>query len=218
MVGKNENFIFLKKMMRNPRQIGAIFPSSQNLGEMMCRFIPVTADHKVIEIGAGTGSLTKTLIQCGISLENLIILELDADLCAHLRRKFPQIQVIQGNAVDLKSLLPASWIGDVGTVISGIPMINLSFTVQKQIVDACFNVARPGAQILQFTYGPMSPLPAQRLEIYAQRLGHVFFNMPPASLWRFTREPARILLSAYKRHTQSPLDKIRKLSLFGKKA
>lgn len=216
MEEKKENFIFLKKMIRNPRTMGAIMPSSQNLGQLMCSFIPRELDHKVIEIGAGTGSLTRALLKRGVHPKNLIVIELDLELCEHLQKKFSDIQIIHGDASHIETLIPALWVGKVGTIISGIPMVNFSYDEQKKIIDSCTKVMNEQGQILQFTYGPLSPLPAKRLGLYRQRLGHVFFNMPPAYLWRFTKTPYPLIAkpNRLKPHVGNSIEKLRKLNLF----
>lgn len=141
-----------------------------------------------MEIGAGTGSLTQTLLHSGIPPEKLIVVELDPDLCAFLKKTLPsQIHLICDDACALKDTLPPHAHGHITTIISGIPMMNLDFKEQGGIVDACFDVMNEGGSLIQFTYGPMSPLPAKRLGLSKKRIGHVLMNIPPASVWRYKR-------------------------------
>eukprot|EP01037_Dinobryon_pediforme_P014869 gene14869-15006_t len=87
-----------------------------------------------------------------------------------LPKNFPHINVVEGNANQLHTLLPDGWVGKIGTIISGIPM-----------------VLSESGSILQFTYGPISPLSSKKLGLAKKRLGHVFMNFPPATVWRYGR-------------------------------
>jgi phosphatidylethanolamine/phosphatidyl-N-methylethanolamine N-methyltransferase len=200
-----ESFLFLKRAIKNPRNMGAIIPSSQNLGEYACKYIPKNPDHLVVEIGAGTGSLTKSLLNAGISKDRLIAVELDTELSKLLTVKFHDLHVIHGNASELSKILPPSWIGKIGTIVSGIPMVNLSKDTQRSIIESCLEVLSPHGQILQFTYGFVSPLPAKTLNLSSKRLGHVLMNVPPASWWRFSKRVSSYHLN----HDAKGLTKVR---------
>ena len=66
-------------------------------------------------------------------------------------------------------------------------MVNLSFEDQSQIVEGCFQSLTFEGKLLQFTYGPLSPLPSRKLGLKQKRLGHVLFNFPPATVWQYSR-------------------------------
>ncbi len=162
-------------------------PSSAALAEFMCSHIPITPSVRVVEIGAGTGRLTQALLKNGLSPQNLCIIELDPAMYNFLCQNFPHVTIIQGNACHLSQLLPESWFGAVDCIVSGIPMVNLSFENQSQIIQACLGTLSPQGKILQFTYGPLSPLPSRKLGLSQKRLGHVLMNFPPATVWQYTK-------------------------------
>jgi len=87
----------------------------------------------------------------------------------------------------LLEILPPHVIGKVSTVISGIPLVNLSSSLQAGIAEACFAVLGEEGQMLQFTYGPISPLSSRKLGLHKKRLGHVLWNFPPAVIWAYKR-------------------------------
>lgn len=184
---KNENIFFIRKLLRNPRSVGAIAPSSKKLGAFMSRHIK--PGEKVIELGAGTGGLTKALLASGMDLNNLILVELDKDMCKLLHAKFPGVTIVQGCATRLPELMEehAPHMREVQTIISGIPMVNLNFVTQESIMRACFSVLDGDGRFLQFTYGPKSPIPYKKMNLSAQRLGSVFQNVPPAIIWQYMR-------------------------------
>jgi phosphatidylethanolamine/phosphatidyl-N-methylethanolamine N-methyltransferase len=182
----NEGLFFLKKLIKNPKAVGAVAPSSQSLGEFMSRYVDFNSDAHIVELGAGTGSLTKALIKAGANPEKLILLEIDDDMCRMLREKFPKSQVIQGYASNLHNLINQDLHGTIPNIISGIPMVNLNFDEKQAIMKSVEIVLKPQGKFLQFTYGPVSPLPAAKLGLTQKRLGHVLLNMPPAMVWCYT--------------------------------
>jgi phospholipid N-methyltransferase len=54
--------LFLKALWQQPRRMGAVVPSSPYLAAAMVKPIDVNAPGYVIEIGAGTGAITRALL------------------------------------------------------------------------------------------------------------------------------------------------------------
>jgi phosphatidylethanolamine/phosphatidyl-N-methylethanolamine N-methyltransferase len=184
---RDENLLFFKRLLKNPKALGAITPSSLALANFICRHVESTPESFVVEIGAGTGRFTRALLRYGVTPTQIYVVEMDPELCKFLTQHFPQVTVINGDARNLLDILPAHIIGKVSTVISGIPLVNLSETIQAHIADACFAVLAEGGQMLQFTYGPISPLSSRKLGLHKKRLGSVFWNFPPAVIWAYKR-------------------------------
>lgn len=188
---RDENLLFFKRLLKNPKALGAVTPSSLALSNFICRHVEATADSYVVEIGAGTGRFTRALLRYGIIPSQLFVVEMDPELCEFLTLHFPQVTVINGDASCLVEILPPHIIGKVSTVISGIPLVNLSSSLQAGIAEACFAVLAEGGQMLQFTYGPVSPLSSRKLGLNKKRLGHVLWNFPPAVIWSYKRGSTR---------------------------
>ena len=121
----------------------------------------------------------------GIPTDRLFVVEIDADICAYLRREFPNVNVIHGDATKLKDLLPPQWVGKVATVISGIPMLPLPIELQKGLTQAAFDVMVPGGEILQYTYSLASPIKEKPLGLTGKRKGIAMMNFPPAWVWSY---------------------------------
>ena len=183
---RQENILFLKRLLKNPKALGAVAPSSKALAEMMARHVRVNDTSYVVEVGAGTGRFTRGLLDAGLDASRLIVIELDGELCLYLHNNFPSVMIIQGDALLLDQLLPAGVALNVETIISGIPLINLNKEEQLGLITAFQNTLSPTGHIIQFTYGPVSPLSHKKLGLTATRLGHVFRNVPPATVWSYT--------------------------------
>ena len=185
-----EELLFLRRWLAHPLKVGAVLPSSPWLGRLVARNVALGPDEYVVELGAGTGTVTRALLGSGIPADRLFVVEIDPDLCTFLRREIPAAQVIQGDATQLRALLPANVAGKVRTVISGIPMVTLPMPLQRRMVDAWFDVMAPGGRMLQYTYSLVSPLPEARLGLRGRRCGIVMRNIPPAWVWSYERTDA----------------------------
>ena len=183
------NLLFLSRLASAPRQIGAVAPSSRRLGRAMAAELP--ADHRIcVELGGGTGSLTRALLSAGLAPENLIVIERDPRLAAHLRKRFRGVRVIRGEAQKLTELLRAEGIGPVDAVVSGLPLRSLPRRVANAIAAESFAALREGGVFIQFTYWllpPVSRAAAAELSIKGVARGHVWRNLPPATVWRYSR-------------------------------
>ncbi|HCC25398.1 MAG TPA: hypothetical protein DEP85_07845, partial [Holosporales bacterium] len=69
--------LFLSRVLRNPRQLGAIAPSSRHLGELLARHAAVDNYSPIVELGGGTGSLTRAMIKAGIAPHRIYVIELE---------------------------------------------------------------------------------------------------------------------------------------------
>lgn len=180
--------LFLLRALRNPRQLGAIAPSSRHLGALLAKHAASDNDSPIVELGGGTGSLTRALINAGIDPARIYVIELDSEMARYLETTLPNVNVIQGNATDLEHILPPHIMGKVHRIVSGLPMINIPHPIRKQILDSCFKIMAPEGAYLQYTYSPRSSIDVKAYQLNKKRLGTVFLNFPPATIWQYTKQ------------------------------
>ena len=188
--------LFLKRWLRQPLAMGAVMPS----GPLLTRALAQTAvremqgrDGHVIELGAGTGEVTKALLAAGIAPERLALVERDPELVAFLRRHFRDPRIIEGDAARLPKLLAAEGVAKVATVVSGLPLLSLPAEVVTGIVHGVFEALPRGAALVQFTYGPSPPVPKalrESLHLVGTHGRRIWRNVPPAVVWTFRRPVA----------------------------
>jgi phosphatidylethanolamine/phosphatidyl-N-methylethanolamine N-methyltransferase len=152
----------------------------------MAQCINPQSEGYVVELGGGTGPVTAALLARGIAPERLIVIEQSAALSRHLRRRFPFIKVVCGNAEQLPELL-ANYDGPVSSIVSSLPLRSLKAESVQAIVSQCHAVLSPGGVLVQFTYAfwGSSPLEAPGCEKVSSRM--VWRNFPPARVDVFTR-------------------------------
>lgn len=180
--------LFLRRWLANPLQMGSIIPSAPALCRAIARQVRRGEEEFVLELGAGTGVISRALLDSGVPPERLLVVEIVPDMAEHLRRTLPHVNVIQGDAFDLARALPPGLHGRIGTAICGIPLVLLPLEAQKRFVAAVESVA-PGKGFLLYTYCITSPLPHRKLALTARREAWTPLNLPPASVWRY--QPAR---------------------------
>jgi phosphatidylethanolamine/phosphatidyl-N-methylethanolamine N-methyltransferase len=139
-------------------------------------------------VGAGTGSITDALLNRGLPPSKLVVIECDPSLVAYLRERFPDIRVRCGDAAHAGTILRDEGVSRVHTLISSLPIRNLNRHDRVAIVRAMMKVLTPSGQLIQFTYAANCPIPTAALGLRAECLGRIWMNIPPAAVWRFTRQ------------------------------
>jgi phosphatidylethanolamine/phosphatidyl-N-methylethanolamine N-methyltransferase len=177
--------MFFRRWLANPLQMGSIVPSSASLCRRIVEQTRRSADEAVLELGSGTGVVSRALLAAGMPPERLIVMEIVPDMARHLRAVLPGVEVLEGDARELPTLLAQHWHGRIGTVICGIPLVLLPVPEQRRFIDAIEAVA-PGKGFLHYSYCVTSPLPYRKHELAAKREAWTPLNFPPASVWRYT--------------------------------
>src|SRR3954454_2342649 len=188
--------LFLKRWLRRPFAVGAVVPSGRLLAAAVARRTVAEIagrDGHVIELGAGTGQVTKALLAAGIPGDRLALGERDPALVAFLRRHFRGPKIIEGDAARLTRLLAAQKVERVAAVVSSLPLLSLPGEVVNGIVHGVFEALPRGAALVQFTYGPAPPIPRSlraKLRLVGARGRRIWRNVPPAVIWTFRRPAA----------------------------
>ncbi|MBC7800426.1 MAG: methyltransferase domain-containing protein [Gemmatimonadaceae bacterium] len=177
--------LFLRRWLANPLQMGSVVPSSPALCRRIVQQVRRTGDEWVLELGAGTGVVSRALLAGGQPADRVMVMEIVPDMADHLRMELPGVDVIQGDARALPDLIPRARHGRIGAVICGIPLVLLSLAEQRRFIDAIAAVA-PGLGFLHYSYCFTSPLPARKHGLVAIREAWTPLNLPPASVWRYS--------------------------------
>jgi phosphatidylethanolamine/phosphatidyl-N-methylethanolamine N-methyltransferase len=180
-----ETELFFRQWLRSPKSMGAVIPSSRVLARAVTEAVRWRPGQHVIELGAGTGAISQGLIDAGLPPEALMMIELDRPLFEYLRGRFPAVRVVNGDATRLIDIVRQQGITDVGTVISGLPMVTMPLAFQRAIIGQSLEVLGPDGCLLQYSYSPVPPVPARKLGVDAKLVKFVVRNLPPATLWRF---------------------------------
>jgi phosphatidylethanolamine/phosphatidyl-N-methylethanolamine N-methyltransferase len=178
---------FFRSWVKNPLAIGAFAPSGRLLAKRMAAGLDERA--RVIELGAGTGTVTQALLDAGVKPKNLYLLERDEHFLEILARRFPDCPRVAGDALHLADHFADSR-GSFDFVISGLPLLLFTPRQRRQLIGQVFEVLKPNGVLHQFTYGGRCPLDRElRNELGIERslIGFAALNLPPAFVYRFAR-------------------------------
>lgn len=186
-VGLKDEVRFLQSWFRNPLKTGAVSPSSPALAKMMASYLDPRHDGPVIELGPGTGPVTKALLARGFAPERLFLIEYNPEFCALLRRRYPGVTVIHGDAYAMRKTLADRLPGKAVGTISSLPLFTMPQPERHRMVNEAFDMSIPGAPFVQFTYAVVSPVPLLPGRIEGKVSPRVWMNLPPARVWVYHR-------------------------------
>lgn len=182
----DEEIRFFKGWQRDKKGVGALLPTSSVTARRMASVVDTSSGLPVLELGAGTGVITKAILERGVKPQDLVSIEYAPHFCDLLRKRFAAVDIRNGDVFELDTVLEDRRDQKFDAVISAVPM--LSFPLEQRIAlmkDLLSRIPR-GRPVVQITHGPMSPLPAMPDVYMIAHFDFVMRNLPPAQLWLYT--------------------------------
>ena len=143
--------LFLREVMKAPGRMGAVMPSSRYLSRLMVQSADVQDDHVIVELGAGTGPVTRA-IRDAAPTAPVLALEPGEDLASHLCGQFPTVTVSTTYVQDLAATA-TEWGHDrVDRVISSLPWTVFPQDVADAGLSAVTQVLADDGVMVTFTY------------------------------------------------------------------
>ena len=184
----NENLQFLQAFLKNPLKVGAIAPSSPELAAKMLEGIEPDENNVVIELGVGTGAITKFLQHKIPNKESYLGIELDRDLVKSLNRNFKDLKIVCENACETYSIHQKASLGKVSYIICCLPFVSLPNEVGERILLEVDKFMQQGClfRTFQYAHGYYMPSAIKLREFMRNRYGKsrrsplVVKNVPPA--------------------------------------
>ena len=185
----NENIEFFQAFLKNPAKVGAIAPSSPELAQKMVKGLTPNAEKIVIELGVGTGAITKFLQEAVPDEKSYLGIELDRDLVKSLKTNFRQLKIVRGNACDAFSIHQKSGLGKVGYIVSCLPFVSIPNDIGERIlggIDKFMDQGDCTFRTFQYVHGYYFPSAIKLREHMRQRYGKarrsslIMKNVPPA--------------------------------------
>jgi len=143
-------FTFLKAALNNIKQTGSVIESSQHLSRRMTRVIDFDKQLHVVELGAGTGSITSHILKQMNECSKLTSFEINKTLFNCLEK----LQDKRLEKINKNALFMPEYISDhsVDYIVSGIPLANIPVEEKQQIFKCCKRILKPGGCYIQFQY------------------------------------------------------------------
>lgn len=183
-----ESIQFLQAFLKNPAKVGAIAPSSPELAAEMLHGIYPDDHNIVLELGVGTGAITKFLREIVPSKASYLGLELDPNLVKTLNQNYPDMNIVCGNAAECYSIHQDSGLGKVRYLVCCLPFVSLPREVSENVLAEIQKFMDEGCElrIFQYAHGYYLPPAIKLREALKNRYGKtrrsplVLKNMPPA--------------------------------------
>ncbi|RWO89775.1 phospholipid N-methyltransferase PmtA [Mesorhizobium sp.] len=178
---------FFKGWIDKPKAVGSIVPTSSITARKMASVVNPMSGLPVLEVGPGTGVITRAILAHGVKPENLYAVEYSPDFVRHLRQLYPGVNVIEGDAFNLDATLGDKSGLIFDSVISGVPLLNFPVEQRVGYVESLLDRIPTGRPVVQLTYGPLSPIPPGRGDYTVEHFHFVIRNIPPTQLWIYRR-------------------------------
>ncbi len=157
--GRGGRLTFLRAFLSQPYRIGSPIPSSRHLAHaLMGPFSRRERPAKVLEVGAGTGAITRHIgFEMGAG-DELSICEMQPALASHIQRKVLAEPQFASAVREGRVTLAACAIQDFPLtsqydyVISGLPLNAFSERDVREILDVMRRLLKPGGVFSYFEY------------------------------------------------------------------
>ena len=182
-----EEVQFFKGWQKDKKGVGALIPTSNHTARRMASVINPHSGMPVLELGPGTGVITKAILAKGIQPERLTSVEYSRDFYDGLVQRFPGVDFRLGDAFALDKVLGERRVVQFDCVISAVPMLSFPMAQRVALLEDLLGRIPPGRPVIQITYGPLSPVTKLPGRYEVSHYDFVVRNIPPAQLWTYRR-------------------------------
>jgi phosphatidylethanolamine/phosphatidyl-N-methylethanolamine N-methyltransferase len=154
----SEYALFFREFLRSFHTTGAIAPSGRWLARALARYVAQPADgpRRIVEVGPGTGAVTKYIISALQPADRLDLVELNESFVRRLEHRLqtdPHFQPAAGRTrvlhCPVEELCGQS---HYNHVVSGLPLNNFSVELVERILQVLLNLVAPGGTLSFFEY------------------------------------------------------------------
>lgn len=189
-MAKRGGSTFFREFTRSPGKVGSIAPSSKFLADELIEAADIQPGHVVVELGAGTGPVTRRL-SAVINGNPFLAIEPNPEMARWVREQVPEAEVVEGFAQDLPMLLQQWGYPKADRIISSLPFAGWQEAMQDEVMDAVLQSLKPDGRMVTFTYLHSQVLPgALRFKrklhsAFAQvrKSKPILANVPPAFVY-----------------------------------
>lgn len=177
----NENLLFLRRFIHDPKRVGSIIPSSRFLADSMVRQASWPEIEAVAELGSGTGAITRAISTKAKNETKVLLFEMDKSMRNNLRTEYPYFYCYS-DASRLLKTMQALHIHQLDCIFSGLPFFNFERELRDTLVKQIYQSLRPGGVLIAFQYSlQMRKHLSEHFDI--EKIDFVPFNIPPAFVY-----------------------------------
>ena len=129
----SEAQLYLKKFLKQGKRIASFAPSSRYLSQAMCAQIDPEKPQTIVELGAGTGAVTRVAAEGMHPDSRLLALESDPDFFQVLTENAPQAEALLCDARDVGQELSKRNVHTVDIILNCLPTPSLPLNVAREV-------------------------------------------------------------------------------------
>ncbi len=167
--------------------VGAIAPTSSHTARRMASVIEVESGLPVLELGPGTGVITRAILERGVKPHQLVSVEYSRHFHEQLVQRFPKVDNRLGDAFDLDEVLAERSGHLFDCVISAVPLLSFPMERRVALIEDLLSRVPAGRPVMQITYGLLSPVIKMPGRYEVSHYDFVVRNLPPAQLWTYRK-------------------------------
>lgn len=179
-----DSLLLLSNFVKNPKEVGAIIPSSRFLANEIILNIDFKKSKNIIELGPGIGTFTREILKKARADTKIFCFEVNNKFCNYLNKNIidKRLIVINAGAEKISNKLKKFSIGKADCIVSGLPFLNFSTIKKRRIIKEVKNSLCDNGKFVLFQYtnglGKM-------LELYFDEVNRSFvpLNVPPAFVY-----------------------------------
>jgi phospholipid N-methyltransferase len=185
----HDNWTFFHAFLRSPQVVASVIPSSSFVERRVVRAAGAAEAGVVVELGGGTGGITRALLKAMGPQAHLLVFERTARFVDKLSAIHdPRLAVIHGCASTIGAELQYRGLTSADAVVSGIPFSTLPKPLAAEIIMAVHDVLAPGGVFVAYQFTdrvadytrPVMGTPLVEFEIC---------NVPPLRLFTWRKDP-----------------------------
>ena len=174
-------------LIKSIRTSGTVTPSSKALIKTLLASIDFESARCIIELGPGTGCVTKSILQRMHSDCVLICFEVNSDFIGSLEAlEDSRLRVVNACASSIRNVLDDLSIKEVDHIVSSLPLTLIDNDVVANILESARSNLREGGRFLQFQYS-LSNYSELKPIFKTVKLDFTLRNMPPAFIYECTK-------------------------------
>jgi phospholipid N-methyltransferase len=181
--GRSDLFLVLRKFFREGTSVATAAPSSRWMAKSILHGIDFDRVKTIVELGAGTGPITVEILKRLKPHTKFFVVEIDPDFCNRLRQRFPSLDIVEGDAAKLDTLLAERGFDGCDEVISGLPIPSFPEGLRRSILAASARALGPAGVFRQLTIMPLVYQNLYRRYFADVKFRFVPLNIPPGGVY-----------------------------------
>lgn len=187
-MASSEKWTFFQAFLKSPRVVASVIPSSSFVERRIVRAADLGSASVVVEFGAGTGGVTRSLLDAMGPDACLLVIERTLEFVNNLQHiDDSRLCVVHGCASSIGAELERRGFPAADAVISGIPFSTLPAALAEEIAAAVHAALSPGGRFVAYQFTDRVVDYARPL-LGAPEVEHELCNVPPLRVFTWHKE------------------------------